>query len=453
MKVQRDGRSVSVTVAADGDDQTVNHVGAALLGECAQAVGLEDALGRALGPLRARRGRHDPGRTLLDLAVVIADGGRCVADLRVVREQGALFGAVASNATAWRTVTRAGRLGLLDQIRGARAAARQRAWQAGAGPAGAGAGALVIDIDASLISTHTEKDGSAGTYKGGWGYHPLLAFLDDTREPLAAKLRPGNAAAHTAADHIAVLQLALEQIPEAEREARGVLVRCDSGGQTHALTQFCADSNVAFAVTLNHYPALAEQIAAVGERAWTPAVDDDGTPRPNGHVAELTDALDLSAWPAGSRVIVRRERPHPGAQLRLADTDGFRYQAILTTQTGPDIAQIERTHRQRGRCEQRIAALKDTGARNLPFSNQAANHIWLELCLIAGDLICWTQHLALDGPLAVCEPKTLRYRLLHTAGRLAFHARTARLRIPRTWPWASELAAAFARLAALPPTA
>jgi hypothetical protein len=450
LKVQRDGRFVSVTVAADGDEQTVNHVGAALLRECADQTGLTGALSVALKPMRARRGHHDPGDTLRDLAVTIADGGRCVADLRVVREQGALFGAVASDATAWRTVTRAGELGLLDAVRQARAGARERAWQAGVAPAD---GPLVIDIDATLITTHSEKDGTAGTFKGGWGFAPLLAFLDGTREPLAAKLRPGNAPAHTAGDHIEVLRLALEQIPHSEREKRGLLVRCDSGGATHKFTRFCADAQIAFAVTLNHYPALAEAIAAAPADAWTAALDDDGQPRPNGEVVELTDQLDLTAWPEASRVIVRRERPHPGAQLRLADTDGFRYQAILTTDTGPDIVALERTHRQRGRCEQRVAALKDTGARNLPFGDQAANQLWLELCLTAGDLLCWTQLLALDDELAVCEPKTLRYRLLHTAGRLAFHARTARLRIPRTWPWAGELAAAFSRLAALPAAA
>jgi Transposase DDE domain group 1 len=208
LRVQRDGRQVTVTVSADGDEQTVTHVGAALLGQCAQRTGLEGALSAALAPLRARRGRHDPGRTLLDLAVVIADGGRSLADLRTIREQGVLFGAVASDATAWRTVTGAAQRGLLDRVRAARAAARARAWQAGMAPAGP----LIIDIDASLISTHTEKDGTAGTYAGGWGFHPLLAFLDSTREPLAALLRPGNAPAHTAADHITVLELALAQI-------------------------------------------------------------------------------------------------------------------------------------------------------------------------------------------------------------------------------------------------
>ena len=247
-----------------------------------------------------------------------------------------------------------------------------------------------------------------------------------------------------------MLKLALAQLPAGARAGQPVLVRCDSAGATHAFTDFCADAGIAFSVTMNHTPALARAIAAVDQDVWQPAVDDDGRPRENGEVVELTAHLDLSRWPQGSRVIVRRERPHPGAQLRLADVDGFRYQATLTSQAGADIAAIERTHRQRGRCEQRVCALKDTGARNLPFGDQHANAIWLELCLTAGDLICWTQHLALDGELAVCEPRTLRYRLLHAAGRLAFHARQARLRIPRSWPWAGQLAAAFARLAALP---
>ncbi len=347
MRVQRDGRSATVTVSADGDEQTVTHVGAALLRECGERVGLQGALSAALAPVRARGGRHDPGRTLLDLAVVIAGGGRSVADLRTVREQGVLFGSVASDATAWRTVCQAAERGLLDEIRGARAQARERAWQAGMAPSGP----LIVDIDASLISTHAEKDGTAGTYKGGWGFHPLLAFLDGTREPLAAMLRPGNAPAHTAADHIAVLKLALAQIPPAVRAAQPVMVRCDSAGATHAFTDFCAAAGIGFSVTMNHTPALAEAIGAVDQQAWRPAVDDDGQPRANGEVAELTDQLDLSRWPEGSRVIVRRERPHPAAQLRLADTDGFRYQATLTTQAGPGIAAIERTHRQRGRCE------------------------------------------------------------------------------------------------------
>lgn len=223
--------------------------------------------------------------------MVIADGGRSLADVRTVRQQGVLFGAVASDATAWRTVGQAADRGLLDAVRGARAQGRASAWQAGVAPAGP----LIVDIDASLISTHSEKDGTAGTYKGGWGFHPLLAFLDGTREPLAAMLRPGNAPAQTAADHIAVLKLALAQIPSAARAVQPVVVRTDSAGATHALTDFCADAGIGFSVTMSHTPALAEAIGAVDDDAWQAAVDDDGQPRDNGQVVELTDSSTCRA--------------------------------------------------------------------------------------------------------------------------------------------------------------
>jgi hypothetical protein len=169
-------------------------------------------------------------------------------------------------------------------------------------------------------------------------------------------------------------------------------------------------------------------------------------------VAELTDHLDLSAWPEGSRVIVRRERPHPGAQLSFTDHDGHRFLTTLTDLEGGPV-ELERLHRARANSEDRIRTAKQTGLENLPFRDFDHNQVWLELSLIAQDLIAWTQPLALDGELAVCEPKTLRYRLLHTAGRLAFHARRATVRLQRSWPWATALAAAFARLAALPPPA
>jgi len=148
-------------------------------------------------------------------------------------------------------------------------------------------------------------------------------------------------------------------------------------------------------------------------------------------------------------VIIRRERPHPGAQLKFTDADGHRFQATLTDLTG-DMVEIERLHRGRGDAENRVRGAKQTGLENLPFREFALNAVWLELSLIAQDLIAWTQRLCLTGELAICEPKALRYRLLHTAGRLSFHARRAVLRLPANWPWADQLAAAFARLRQLP---
>jgi Transposase DDE domain group 1 len=183
------------------------------------------------------------------------------------------------------------------------------------------------------------------------------------------------------------------------------------------------------------------------------APDQDGTARDNGEVAEITDHVDLSAWPEGSRLIVRRERPHPGAQLSFTDHDGYRFQAILTDQDDEDIAIIECRHRQHAHVEDRIRDDKDTGLAKFPFKEFALNEVWLEIVALAHDLIVWTQALVLDGELARAEPKRLRYRLMHVAGRLAFHGRRGRLRLQHDWPWATELAAAFTKLKALPAAA
>lgn len=183
-----------------------------------------------------------------------------------------------------------------------------------------------------------------------------------------------------------------------------------------------------------------------------PALTQDGEPREHerGLIAEITDLLDLASWPAGSRVIVRREVPHPGAQLSFTDHDGHRFQAILTDQPNGDIGYLEARHRGHARVEDRIRVGKGTGMAKLPFRDYAMNQVWLEISLIAQGLLAHAKALTLDGELASCEPKRLRYRLLHVAARLTFHARQARLQLDRTWPWATELANAFVRLAALP---
>jgi hypothetical protein len=446
LKVQRDGRRFTVDVVADGDG-LVSHAGAALLAEAADRLGLTDALSRALAGMRERRGGHDPGRVVRDLAVMLADGGDCLSDLHAVRDQAPLFGPVASDATAFRVIDRlASDPGLLDALRVARARAREHAWAAGAQPQ-----RIVIDIDATLITAHSEKDGAAGTFKRGFGFHPLLAYLDGSREALAGMLRPGNAGANTAADHITVLELALAQLPRAVLEqAAEIVIRTDSAAATHEFTDELRCARIHFLMGYDLTETVRQAILSLPESAWLPAIRQDGETREGAWVAELTDVLDLSAWPHGTRVIVRRERPHPGAQLSFSDHDGHRFLATLTDLEG-DAVELERTHRARASAEDRIRTGKQTGLENLPFRDFDHNQVWLELSLIAQDLIAWTQTLALDGELAICEPKTLRYRLLHTAARLVFHARRATLRLPRSWPWAAVLAAAFARLAALPP--
>jgi DDE family transposase len=446
LKVQRDGRRFTVDVTADGVG-LVSHAGSALLAQVAEKTGLTRALSRELGGLRRRRGGHDPGRVIRDLAVMLADGGDCLADLRAVRDQQVLFGPVASDATAFRVIDAIARdPDGLERLRAAHARARERAWALIGAPE-----RLTIDLDATLITSHSEKEGAAGTFKRGFGFHPMLAYAHETGEALGGELRPGNAGANTAADQIAVLEAALAQIPAAHIERIEILLRADSAGATHELIDYCRQTRIRFSVGYDLTEPVRRAIVDLPASAWSAALDADASARPNGEIAELTEHLDLSAWPAGSRVIVRRERPHPGAQLAFTDHDGHRLQAILTDQPGVEIAALERQHRQRAGCEDHIRNDKDTGLRNLPFRDFEHNRVWLALVALAHDLIAWTQRLLLSGELARAEPKRLRYRLLHIAARLAFHARGARLRLQATWPWATELAAAFARLNALPP--
>ena len=307
MRVQHDGRRVTVTVAADGDDQTVNHAGAALLVETADRLGLTRALAAELAGLRRRRAGHDPGRVIRDLAVMLADGGDALCDLRGLRDQPVLFGPVASDSTAWRVIDAVAEVGLLDAVRAARATARARAFELGARPAGP----LIIDIDATLITAHSDKDGTGGTYKGGFGFSALLAYLDCPDgeaggQPLAGRLRPGNAGANDARDHIAVLADALEQLPREVVEIETIVMRTDSAGLTHELLDFCRDGRIGFSVGYDLTEPVRRAILALPETAWTAALDADGNPRENGQVAELTARLELTGWPEGARVIVPR---------------------------------------------------------------------------------------------------------------------------------------------------
>jgi hypothetical protein len=447
LRVQATKSRPGFEVATDGTG-VVGHAGAALLVELADRLGLTRALGwRTPGSLR----RHPEAAVLRDLAVMLADGGDCLSDLAALRDQPELFGPVASTPTAWRVVERVGTdPDGLARLRAARAHARARAWAAGAHP---DLELLIVDADATLVLAHSDvKEAAAGTYKHTFGFCPLLAYLDRGQapgEPLAGLLRPGNAAPGAADDLIELVDLALEQLPAAAAD-QPVLVRSDSAGASTRLAWHLRQRGVGFSVGMQIDAHLREAILAQPEPAWTPAVDPDGQPRHGAEVCELTGWIDLGNWPAGTRAICRREDAHPGAQLRFTDHDGHRFQVLLTDQPDPNIATLELRHRQRARVEDRIRAAKATGLRNLPFDRWRRNTVWLELVLAAQDLLCWTQALLLDGYLAVAEPKTLRYRLLHVAARIIHHARRTILRLQRTWPWAVELARAFTQLRALP---
>jgi hypothetical protein len=416
---------------------------------------LTSALSRALQGVRKRRSRHDPGRTLRDLAVMIADGGDCLSDLGALRDQPTLFGEVVSHATAWRAIAALDQ-DRLEAVRAARPRARARVWQLAGAPR-----RVILDIDATLITAHSEKERAAGNYKHGFGFHPLLCYESETEEALAGMLRPGNAGANTAVDHISVFEQALAQLPE-QTKTPGLLVRADSGSATHVFLDDVVARGFLFSVGFDLTEPVREAILAVCEQAWRPAITQAGEEREGAAVAEL--ALDLSKWPVGTRAICRRERPHPGAQLSFTDHNGYRFQVFITNQQGRRIDRLEQLHRHHAVVEDRIRAGKDTGLRNLPFQKFEPNAAWLELALIGHDLLCWTQRVvlapdahdhdnaaaALLGELARCEPKRLRYRLLHVAGRITRHARRLRLHLPRSWRWGEALRVAFERLQALP---
>jgi hypothetical protein len=445
LRVQATKSPSSVEVTTDGTG-VVGCAGAALLRELADRVGLTGALGwHQAGGRRC----HPDAAVLRDLVVVLADGGDCLSDLAVLRDQPELFGPVASIPTAWRVVERvATDPDGLARLRAARAHAR--AWAAGAHP---DVGLLIIDADATLVLAHSDaKQGAAGTYKHSFGFHPLLAYLDRgqaTGEPLAGLLRPGNAPAGGADDLIGLVDLALAQLPRSASD-QSVLVRSDSAGASTRLAWHLRGQGVGFSVGMPIDAHVREAVLAQPEAAWTPAIDADGQLRHGAEVVELTGWVYLHTWPAGTRAICRREDAHPGAQLRFTDHDGHRFQVFLTDQPHPDLGTLELRHRQRARVEDRIRAAKATGLANLPFDRWRRNTVWLELVLAAQDLTAWAQALLLDGELAVAEPKTLRYRLWHVAARIVRHARRVILRLQHSWPWAIQLARAFARLRALP---
>jgi hypothetical protein len=427
-------------VVNTGGRGVVAHAGARLLAELADSLGLDQGLSAAMASTKIRRRGHDRGRVLTDLAVAIADGATAISDLRVLADQPDLFGEVASVPTAWRALGAVNE-SALSRIATARAQARAAAWAAGADP-----GWYVIDIDGVLVEAASDKQQAAPTYKYGFGFYPLLACLDATGEALAGLLRPGNAGSRTAADHIVVLEAALAQLP-VDPGHQQVICRTDTGGSSHELAAACRQRRVRFIGGVPMRAQRAELILNLPRSAWQPTVSADGTEiRESGEVAEITDLVNLAKWPTGTRMLVRREQPHPGAQLRFTDLDGYRYQVFVTDLPDANLAYLEALYRGRGRMECAIRDMKDTGLANLPSHDFAINHAWLHLVLIAADLLAWAKTLCLQGNLKTAEPKRIRYTLLHTAGVIVRSARRTTLRLAAGWPWATDLVAAFARL-------
>lgn len=423
----------------------------------ARVSGLAKALFDGLVPWRAARSVHEPGKTVLDLAVAIALGGDCLADIAVVRAQPELFGPVASDPTVSRLIDALAErpAEAIAAIRAARAQAREQVWSHRAPFAQAeGDRRVVVDLDATLIGAHSEKEHATPNFKRGFGFHPMLAFLDHgaggSGEPLAGLLRPGKANANNAGDQVRVLDDALAQLPEQLRSR--VLVRGDTGSGVKELLWHIHHLGLEYSVGVYARQPVLDALAAAPKQAWKKALDADGNRREGAQVAELTRWLPatFTGWPPGMRVIARRERPHPGAQLRITDHEGWRITVFATNTKVGCLADLEVTHRLRARAEDRIRNLKDTGATNLPLQAFDKNQIWLELSQLAAELLVWTQLLAWgDQPARLWEPKRMRLRLLAVAGRVITTGRRRILRLSQRWPWADLVVGGHRRLTAI----
>ena len=430
----------------------------------AELTGVSAAMREALSAWRKPTAVHDRGKVLTDVAVALALGGDCLADAAIIRAEEGLFGAVASDATVSRTISALAKDAerVLAAVAEARKAARAQAWAMAGDDAPNHAVSvddpLIVDLDATLVTAHSEKEQAAPTFKRGYGFHPLCAFLDHgpdgTGEALALRLRPGNAGSNTAADHIAITRDALAALPSisASRPGRKVLIRADGGGGTKEFLGWLTRRGVSYSIGFTLPDRMPVLYQGVPEQAWQAAVDADGDVRDGAGVVDLTGVLrfqgHLDGWPAGMRVIVRRERPHPGAQLRFDDVDGYRLTAFATNAVRGQLAVLELRHRRRARCEDRIRIAKDTGLRNLPLQGFDQNRIWCALVMLATDLTAWTQLLAIapEHSARRWEPKRIRLRLFTIPATLARHGRRVLLHVKDTAPWADLVVSGHHRL-------
>lgn len=450
--------STGLSVAADGSG-VVAHAGSIAVRLLADRTGLTKELSRATAR-RSFAPVHDRGQVLVDVAVMLADGGEAIGDINVLRHQDQVLGPVASAPTVWRALDEL-TPATLKRIEKARAKVRRHVWaqlpklpESQVADTTLGA-TVVLDVDATLVTAHSEKQFAAGTFKGGFGYHPLAVWCDNTQEMLAMALRPGNAGSNTVADHIDVLTRAIAQVPVTYR--KHMLIRVDGAGSSHGLLDWLTEQGakrgrtIEYSVGFTSTGNVRDAIAKLPTKVWTAAVDADGEVREGGDVAEITALMDLSGWPTGMRLIVRRERPHPGAQLSLfEETDGYRYQVVATNTAAGQLAFLEARHRAHARVEDRIRHAKDSGLGRFPSRDFAINTAWAQLTAISADLIAWLRLLALTPELAKAEPKALRYRLLHVPAKLTTGGRRRRLRIPSNWPWATAIVATFTKIAAIP---
>jgi len=469
---KRSGWDENLSVATTGKG-LIGHAGAVLLRRCADRTGLTAALG-AVFPAGRGPGWWDRGVVLVDLAVAIVLGAVCMSDIDLLAHQAPVFGDPPSDSTVARTLDGIDEA-ILTRLGKARAQVRRHVWnllalRPGGFPWLSVAGKLltgwvVIDIDATLVTAHSAKQGAAVTFKKGFGFHPLAAWCANTAESLAMLLRPGNAGSNTVDDHLRVLSDAIAQLPP-QRRAK-ILIRIDGAGATHELLEHLHALNtshrtVRFTVGWAITAADEAAIAALSPQAWTASLDQDGKVNPEAHTAELTGLSQRGGWVPGMRLLVHRTRPagrHKAKLTALERATGWRYVMVATNigrlpgVPGSHHPQwIDALHRHHAVVEDRVRTNKASGLRNLPSKRWTVNRGWVLAANLAADVDAWTRLLGLhDQPdLAHAEPETLRYRLWHLPARLTRHARRRWLTISATWPWADAFALCWQRLGALP---
>ena len=444
-------------VVEGGGEQVVAHVGLHALGSLADRLGVGELLSARVPAPGVRLPVHDRGTVLVQAMLMLAGGGEACSDIERLRAQSTLFGAVASDSTLYRTI-RSLDAATLAGLWDAMADARGEVWRRSS--ATTGTAPVILDLDASLIDIHSEnKEGTAANYKGGFGFSPMFCFADATGEALAGLLRPGNATANSIADQLTVLDAAIDQLPapiaaghhcgdDGNSVRRPVEVRADSAGCSARLAAEFRTRNIGFSVVARTNPQVQAAISRAAEDAdrWAPSLTQGGDERDGAAVAELTDLIDLSAWPDGTRLIVRREPLHPGAQTSLFPSLEFRFWGHYTDRDGTPV-HADRHMRAHAHVEDHIRRLKASGLERFPFTDLAANRAWMALVCFAADLVRWFQLLCLTGALAQAEPKRLRWQLWHTPARVVRHARRTIMRILDHWPHADQLLGAYRRIA------
>ena len=451
--------SVLAAVVEGSGKGVVAHAGLHALGTFADRLGLGDSLSARIPVTGERVPLHDRGKVLVQAMLMLAGGGEACADIEHLRAQPELFGAVPSDSTLYRTFRHDLDRATLEGLWAAMAETRVQVWRRSS--ATTGTATVVLDIDSSLHEVHSEnKADTAPTYKGGFGFHPIYCFADATGECLAVKLRPGNAGANNIADHVTVLDAAIAGLPDEiavghrpgddpSLVRRPVQVRVDSAGCTEFVWR-CRQRNVGFTVVARTNARVHAAISRVAadDQAWAPAIGQDGDERPGAAVADLTGLVDLADWPEGTRLIVRREPLHPGAQQSLFPSTAYRYWGHYTDAEGDPVT-LDAHMRAHARVEKHLCRVKDSGGDRFPFCDIDANRAWLAVVCFADTLVRWFQLLCLTGALAVAEPKTLRWTLWHAPARLVHRARRRIVRILDGWPTTDTILAAHRRIAHL----